>query len=49
MKKRIFHKLTKVEQALVYIADMIEDPNHDQYKIKQVVLDLLGLELIEDK
>ena len=36
-------KLTKIEHALLYIADMMENPMHDQYQIKNQVLNILGL------
>lgn len=42
-------KLTKVEEALIYLASMCESPNHDQYKLRAHILDILGYEELKDK
>lgn len=49
MKKRTYRKLNRIERALLYIADMMQDPVHDQYPIRHQVLDILGLEIITAK
>lgn len=35
-------KLTKVEEAIIYLAEMLENPLHNEYKVKRAVLDILG-------
>ncbi|MES2060234.1 MAG: hypothetical protein V4438_04355 [Patescibacteria group bacterium] len=42
-KERIA-KLSKVEKAIVYLAEMMQDPMHDQYRIRAQVIDILGYE-----
>lgn len=37
-------KLSKIERAILLLADYMEDPMHDEYKIKMQVLDILGYE-----
>lgn len=36
-------KLTPVEEALIYIAESLDDPKHAQYANKKRVLEILGL------
>lgn len=48
-KKRTFVKLSRIEKAIVNLADMMEDPNHDQYMILKTTLEILGLELLPPK
>lgn len=38
--------LNKYEKALILLAEYMEDPMHDQYRIKAQVLDMLGLEFV---
>lgn len=48
-RKRKLVKLNKIEKAILFLAEYMEDPNHDQYRIKTMVLDILGLEEIKQK
>lgn len=48
-KKRKFHKLTRIEKSLILLADYMEDPTHDRYQMKKMILDILGLELLPDE
>lgn len=45
-KKRKIIKLNRIEKAILFLAEYMEDPMHDQYKIRAMTLDILGLELI---
>lgn len=45
MKQKLI-ELSKVEKALIYLADMLEDPMHDQYKVRQKVEEILEVELV---
>ena len=40
-------KLTKIEHALLVLAEMMEVPNHDQYQIKNRILEILGYEALK--
>lgn len=44
VKSTAFAKLSKVERAIILLADYMEHPNHDQYHIQKHVLDILGYE-----
>ena len=37
-------KLSRIENAILYLARLMEDPMHDQYKVTTGVLELLGYE-----
>ncbi len=49
MKKRTITKINKVEKAIIYLAWMLEDPLHDQYRLRDHVLDILGLQDVPKK
>ena len=51
-KTRKIYKLNRIEKAILHLADLLEDPMHDQYKVRLMIMDILGLELTpphEDK
>jgi len=37
------YKPTRQEEAILELADYLENPNHDQYKIKKHIADILGI------
>jgi len=41
-------RLDQIEEAIIYLAEMMEDPTHDMYMIKDKVLDILRLEEIKN-
>lgn len=45
MKQKLT-KLSKVEKALIYLASMLEDVNHDQYNIRREVEKILEIESV---
>lgn len=40
-------KLTRIEEAILMLADYLEDEMHADYKIKQHIMEILGVELIK--
>lgn len=36
--------LSKTQKALIFLAEYLEDPNHADYRVKEGLLDILGLE-----
>lgn len=42
--KKKAKKLSRIEQALILLAEYMQDPVHDQYMVKAQVLDILGLQ-----
>lgn len=36
--------ITPVEMAIITLASYLEDPVHDDYKVKEHILEILGLE-----
>lgn len=47
-RKRTVH-LTKVQKAILLLANYMEDPMHHDYRVQNHVLDILGLELVPTK
>lgn len=45
-KKMKFEDLPAVHQAIIHLAELMENPNHDQYQIKKTILEVLGYEYI---
>ncbi len=44
-----FVKLTNTQKALIYLAEMMQDPMHDQYMIKARVFEILELVQLNNK
>lgn len=42
MKKKKNVHLTKIEQAILLLAEYLEDPTHDQFRVFEHVADVLG-------
>lgn len=49
MKKRKFIKLTKIEKALVSLAEHMERCPYNEYKVQQEILDILEIEKVPSK
>ncbi|MFP5263726.1 MAG: hypothetical protein ACLGJB_17740 [Blastocatellia bacterium] len=49
MKKRKVIKLSRIEQAIVVLAEEIESCPLYEYKLRQRILDILGYEEIKEK
>jgi len=47
MKKKQVKRVTKVERGLIVLANYLEDPCHDQYRVRDQILEILGLEEIK--
>lgn len=43
------YKPTRIEEAILALAEYLEDPNHDNYKVSEDIANILGIEFIEDK
>lgn len=41
-------KLTKEQEAIIYLATMMENPMHHDYKLRMHILDILGLEYVKN-
>lgn len=37
-------EITPIEMAIITLATYLEDPSHDDYKVKEHILEILGLE-----
>ena len=37
-------KLTKEQEAIILLADYLEDHNHADYKVKKHIMEILGIE-----
>ena len=40
-------KLNKIERAILLLAEYLENPQHDQFKVRQHILEMLGLEEVK--
>lgn len=47
MKKRKYIKLNKIERALLTLAEHIERNPYNEYRVRQEVSDILGIEEIK--
>lgn len=49
-KKKVskkLRKITQIEKAIIYLAEFMENPFHDQYQIKNQVMDILGVKEVK--
>lgn len=46
--RNTFLKPSREEEAIMALADYLEDPMHDQYKVKEHIMDILGLEMLDN-
>ncbi len=47
--REIFLRPSSQDMAILELADYLEKPNHDQYKVKQHIMEILGIEFIKDE
>lgn len=43
-KKQKIKKITPIEEAILCLADYLENPNHDEYKVREHIMWILGIE-----
>lgn len=47
MKRRKICKLNKIEKAIIELAGFVEDNPFNQYQVRNIILDILGYEILK--